>query len=256
MKPFSARCPFSALSFLKKTDIADCLFEGSDFQALMDHIERRHANSGPDDFVPGLIHHRPKLNEAKLPVLPPKEDKGSITFLGLSVLPHAGPIPTRLSRIVSRKSFSGRHPRKEDFIKKKVAEAAISACLGGRRQSRPKDDIQEAIKEAILTTKRDVKLLEGPVDGYSSPDTETTESQESEGSVYEGRDVELESEEGGVITRGKLKRAASYTSLDGKAKRPRIADADGEADAEGEDVPISDPLPLVKTEITDQLASA
>ena len=243
------------MRFVSATDFADCLFEGSDFQALMDHIERRHANNGPDDFVPGLIHHRPKLDEAKLPALPRKEDNGRITFLGLSVRPHVGPVSTRLSRMISRKSFSGRHPRKEDFVKKKVAGAAISACLGGRRQSKAKDDIQEAIKEAIITTKRDVKLLEGPVDGYSSPDTEATESQDSEGSIYEGRDVELESEEGGVITRGKLKRAASHSSLDADAKRPRTTEADGEADAEGEDVPIADPLPLVKTEITDQLAS-
>jgi hypothetical protein len=201
--------------------LLDCLFEGSDFQALMDHIERRHPTCGPDDFVPGLIHHRPKLEETKLPALPTSDENDKrITLLTNLALPHVGVISRRSLRMVHHKSISGKHPRKEDFLKKQVAGAVISACLDGRRQSKQKDDIDEDIRRAILTTKRKAKNLEGPSDEYSSVDTETS-SRESEGSAYDSRPFDLESEEG-VVTRCKSKRAVDCQSLQGtNNKRPR-----------------------------------
>ena len=120
----------------------DCLFEGAKFPDLMAHIGRRHPNATPDDFVPGLIHHRPSYipPEEALPRLPrlvnlsPHSDKVSSPFLCGEISGSRGEISTKVRRIVMRGSTSGRRPRKEHFVDKQGASAAITAIIENSRR--------------------------------------------------------------------------------------------------------------------------
>ncbi|KAK8865987.1 hypothetical protein IAR55_001137 [Kwoniella newhampshirensis] len=124
MKPFSARCPF------------DCLYEGPQFPDLMAHISRRHHHATPDDFVPGLIHHRPPNlpPESALPKLPPIERAG-LHFMNCPVRPFSGGVGNRMRKMVRRSCHNvGRGPRKEMYEQKRGASVAISAILENSRR--------------------------------------------------------------------------------------------------------------------------
>ena len=110
----------------------DCRFEGETFPALMAHIERRHPSATPDDFVPGLIHHRP-------PQLPRRPALPRLARVYPEhVQERVRPFPTardgRVRRLVGRGCMSGRRPRKDDFEDKKGAVAAIAAVVENARR--------------------------------------------------------------------------------------------------------------------------
>ncbi|RXK42482.1 hypothetical protein M231_00036 [Tremella mesenterica] len=102
MKPFSARCPFN------------CLYEGSAFPELMAHIGRRHSTATPDDFVPGLIHHRPSYlpKKSELPSLP------TIAHIPLSPIESTPPPPgspsSSHSHLSGRSGSANRESEKPD----------------------------------------------------------------------------------------------------------------------------------------------
>ena len=107
----------------------------------MAHIGRRHPVSTPEDFVPGLIHHRPAflppLN--KLPQLPslarihPNGDLDE-PFPGGLIKPYPAEPGNKVKKLIARGSFSGRRPRKEDYADKRGASAAISAVIENSRR--------------------------------------------------------------------------------------------------------------------------
>jgi len=114
--------------------LPDCLFEGPTFPSLMAHIQRRHKHSTPEDFVPGLVHHRPSY----LPPLPPlprlarihSEEEQAETL----VRPYPKGPGVVSKRLVVRGCMSGRRPRKEDYDNKKRAMAAIGTIIENARQ--------------------------------------------------------------------------------------------------------------------------
>jgi len=147
MGAYSARCPFSEHPTYSPQDMsdsltADCLFEGAKFPDLMAHIGRRHPTATPDDFVPGLIHHRPSYipPESALPRLPrlvklaAYNDTASSPFLCGDVRASMGEISSRVRRIVMRGCTSGRRPRKDHFVDKQGASAAIAAIIENSRR--------------------------------------------------------------------------------------------------------------------------
>ena len=107
----------------------------------MAHTSRRHPNATPDDFVPGLIHHRPlRLPRSvdELPHLPSEvviKAKGHETSFSCEVIEgFGGERSYKAKRSVERNCFSGRRPRKDDFADKKGANAAISAFIENSRR--------------------------------------------------------------------------------------------------------------------------
>ncbi|ORX35998.1 hypothetical protein BD324DRAFT_629804 [Kockovaella imperatae] len=132
----------------------DCLFEGPHFDDLMAHISRRHPDATPDDFVPGLIHHRPLRLPRSVSDLPPLPSRARITGefmddLCGEVKGFAGERSYKARRSVERNCFSGRRPRKDDFADKKGANAAISAFIeNSRRISTAMGGQQESPAEA------------------------------------------------------------------------------------------------------------
>ncbi|WWC99770.1 hypothetical protein V866_006675 [Kwoniella sp. B9012] len=117
MGAFSARCPF------------DCLFEGPSFPSLMAHISRRHPKATPDDFIPGLIHHRPTLPPlSRLPQLPSLTQPDKYHAFKL-ILPFRGGVGHRNRKMVQRNCFKGRYPRVEAYEDKRGAGAAIQAII-------------------------------------------------------------------------------------------------------------------------------
>ena len=131
------RCVFvNASHELSLTSASDCLFEGPHFDDLVAHIGRRHPHATPDDFVPGLIHHRPirlPRSVSHLPTLP-ISCKISPFEEGVYVKPHPGDVSTKIKRLVESRCRSGRRPRKDDFADKVGASAAISAMVENSRR--------------------------------------------------------------------------------------------------------------------------
>ncbi len=114
--------------------LVDCLYEGPSFPELMAHIARRHPTATPDDFIPGLIHHRPielPTSASKLPRLP---HFANIHSDRQAVAPYEAEVGVRTKRLVSKGCFSGRRPRKEDYEDKKGALVAIGAALENARR--------------------------------------------------------------------------------------------------------------------------
>jgi hypothetical protein len=110
---------------------SDCQFEGLTFASLVKHISRCHPTATPEDFVPGLIHHRPLYPPAQseLPPLP-----GHTTFplaerLTPLVQPFSGVVGSRTIRAVKRGCIGGKRPRKVDWEDKVGAGAAIWAVV-------------------------------------------------------------------------------------------------------------------------------
>jgi hypothetical protein len=112
----------------------------------MAHIGRRHPQATPDDFVPGLIHHRPVYlppasSLPKLPgfvVLSRNPGAGDV----VTSLFHCGPVPgfqgdvsEKVRKQVKKGCVSsGRRPRKDHFVDKQGASAAIKALLENSRR--------------------------------------------------------------------------------------------------------------------------
>lgn len=112
------------MTFFRATD---CLYEGPNFKELMAHIARRHPNSTPDDFTPGLMHHRPLNLPAKSSDLPP--------------LPKVATVPpmTPDQAVIVRPSCVWRSPSAANL--KKVQRAVEKGCWSGwpmRRGSSPR----------------------------------------------------------------------------------------------------------------------
>lgn len=147
----------------------DCLFEGAAFDDLLAHIGRRHPNATPDDFVPGLIHHRPLYSPPTvndLPKLPqltiistdPNERPKSIWACG--DLPGCSTeITARTVRYVVKGCMSGNRPRKDHHVEKEGASAAISAIIDNSRriselyESTHHDEPEEGMVETPLTAR-------------------------------------------------------------------------------------------------------
>lgn len=131
----------------------------------MAHIGRRHPNATPDDFVPGLIHHKPQVipeaddlpklpSSAIIPIPEPSSpsSSGSVSRSS-SRLPSISKadgmwdectplvrpclsITSRTKAKVVRKCLSGRRPRKAGYEDKVAAREAIKAVIeNGRRVS-------------------------------------------------------------------------------------------------------------------------
>ena len=109
----------------------------------MAHIGRRHPKATPDDFVPGLIHHRPLYlppSVGDLPKLPRyvviRPDGDCITDPSTTCPPvkaYVG-VGQRMVKKVEKGCFSGRRPRKDHFVDKQGAGAAISAAIENSRR--------------------------------------------------------------------------------------------------------------------------
>ena len=146
MGAYSARCPFSECASYPAWSISskgDCLYEGPNFAALLAHIDRRHPLATPDDFVPGLIHHRPSYlpeSISDLPQLPhllilsSTDDVHTSAFLSGDVPGFTGDIAVKTQNCVARRCMSGHRPRKDDFADKQGASAAISAAIENSRR--------------------------------------------------------------------------------------------------------------------------
>nr|XP_031860863.1 uncharacterized protein CI109_003588 [Kwoniella shandongensis]KAA5527935.1 hypothetical protein CI109_003588 [Kwoniella shandongensis] len=113
-----------------------CLYEGPQFPDLMAHIDRRHPHSTPDDFVPGLIHHRPpSLPPAtKLPALPSTTGPNRLIWMNNPVKPFQGGIGRKVKKLIWRNCIGGRLPRKDGYEDKVGASAAIKAILENARR--------------------------------------------------------------------------------------------------------------------------
>ena len=112
----------------------------------MAHISRRHPAATPEDFVPGLIHHRPlaiPLSPSQLPLLPHTATilPDVLTPSGM-VRPYPIGPSERSKRLVARGCFSGRRPRKEHFEDRRGAAAAIAAVIENSRRLAEKLDEQ------------------------------------------------------------------------------------------------------------------
>jgi hypothetical protein len=203
----------------------DCLFEGPTFPSLMAHISRRHPQATPDDFVPGLIHHRPLSipDLAELPGLPicarvgrarvprftqlvegvdgqvktevdredikgedVEKDVEEEVDVIIQPKPCPGPIGTRTKKLVQKGCVSGKRPRKEDWVDKVGAGAAIRALVeNARRLSRVKAESGEGQdQEAGGEGERREEWEKGG-----------EEDAEAEGEVGEGKLVVAEAEE-------------------------------------------------------------
>ena len=157
----------------------DCLFEGASFSDLMAHVARRHPTATPEDFVPGLIHHRPlaiPLSPSQLPFLPrtatihPEDSTPSVMIGPYPIAPSE-----RFKRLVARGCFSGRRPRKEHFEDRRGAAAAIAAVIENSRRlaAKPEDHgeslglpgeggmrVEAEIPMTARTTRTDVTLVD------------------------------------------------------------------------------------------------
>lgn len=118
----------------------DCLFQGDSFPSLMAHITRRHPAATPDDFVPGLIHHRPlglPRSLLGLPTLPHHARIHDIDTTDGVAQPFPGEPGVRAKRLVVRGCLSGRRPKKEDYEEKQRAMMAISTVIAGAQRMAP-----------------------------------------------------------------------------------------------------------------------
>jgi len=116
---------------LAKARSSDCLFSGPSFPLLMAHITRRHPLATPDDFLPGLIHHAPRLPpSSNLPALPHFATIPATVEVG----GYKGEVVSRAKRLVSSRCLSGRRPRKDRFEEKKGAMGAIGAVVENARR--------------------------------------------------------------------------------------------------------------------------
>lgn len=145
MAAYSARCPFSELlpprRPLHQLTYLDCLYEGPKFPELMAHIGRRHPTATPEDFMPGLIHHKPLYLPSSIDDLPKLPHFVSITgdlkstsHAKLNVRPYPTPTSLKVRNMVSKRCVSGRRPRKENFVDKRGANAAIGAMIENSRR--------------------------------------------------------------------------------------------------------------------------
>ncbi|WWC86329.1 uncharacterized protein L201_001202 [Kwoniella dendrophila CBS 6074] len=125
MAPYCARCPFN------------CEYEGSNFELLMAHIDRRHPHCTRDDFVPGLIHQKPNLPPlSTLPPLPCLNDKPDKYHpLVDEIKPWSGGIDKRNRRMVIARCMKRKNPTGVDaFVDKKGAGAAIKVIIENARR--------------------------------------------------------------------------------------------------------------------------
>ncbi|WWC66331.1 uncharacterized protein I206_100232 [Kwoniella pini CBS 10737] len=113
-----ARCPFN------------CPFEGDSFPSLMAHIGRRHPKATPEDFMPGLILHRPQPQH--LPPLPPLPSLSGPEnhYPTDPIRPFNGIIGKRVQRKVLRDCFAGKNPSVDCGKPKKGARATV--CKRGK----------------------------------------------------------------------------------------------------------------------------
>ncbi|ORY32315.1 hypothetical protein BCR39DRAFT_587053 [Naematelia encephala] len=159
MAEFSGRCPFN------------CLFESPRFSDLLAHIGRRHPQATPDDFVPGLIHHRPPLPQStELPKLPGTVILSEKDGVDHSVKAFKGGISARVRRMVARSCISGRRPRKEHFADRQGAKAAISAVIENSRRLSLAPPVHSAIEEG-----EDEADFAEPPSPFSVPHTARTD---------------------------------------------------------------------------------
>lgn len=107
----------------------------------MAHIGRRHPKATPEDFVPGLIHHKPLYLPSSIDDLPKLPHFASITgdlastnYRTPDVRPYPTPISLKVRNMVSKKCVRGRRPRKENFVDKRGACAAIGAMIENSRR--------------------------------------------------------------------------------------------------------------------------
>lgn len=149
---------------------ADCLFDSPHFPELMAHIARRHPIATPDDFLPGLIHHRP-LHIPTLAELPPLPHPLVIPSRRqiMRVRPWIGEISQRTKKLVNRGCISGKRPRKEDFADKKGASAAIRATIENCQRLRESEQ-----DDSALTSDVDMVV---PPSALSCPKTARSEVQ-------------------------------------------------------------------------------
>jgi hypothetical protein len=150
MSEFSARCPFSQFlrehPYLFVLMLADCPFEGLTFPSLVNHISRCHPTATPEDFVPGLIHHRPLYlpGRSELPPLPAHTAFPLAERLTPLVKPFSGVVGSRTVRAVKRGCIGGKRPRKVDWEDEVGAGAAIWIVVENAKRLRAAGRSDEA----------------------------------------------------------------------------------------------------------------
>ena len=127
----------------------------------MAHIGRRHPNATPDDFVPGLIHHKPIYlpeSVADLPKLPQMvalsnmegvDDLKTSIFLAGDVKGHCGGISEKVQKQIRKGCIgSGRRPRKDHFVDMEAAKAAVEGMIENSKRLLSPDGPYETEDEA------------------------------------------------------------------------------------------------------------